>query len=135
MPKDKKSIFSLKKRIYYHDTDCGGVVYYANYLKHLEEARTEFFLSKKINLKDLAEKKIFFVVRKAEIFYKAPLYYADVVKIFTQIDKLTSTSINFYQWIEKEKKINLEAKIQLVCINEKFKPQLIPPFVLTKLKT
>lgn len=135
MPENKKSIFSLKKRIYYHDTDCGGIVYYANYLKHLEEARTEFFLSKKINLKDLAEKRIFFVVRKVEIFYKAPLYYADVVKIFTQIDKLTSTSINFYQWIEKEKKINLEAKIQLVCVNEKFKPQLIPPFVLAKLKT
>ncbi len=134
MPKNKESVFPLKKRIYYHDTDCGGVVYYANYLKHLEEARTEFFLSKKIDLKDLAEKKIFFVVRKVEIFYKAPLYYADVVKIFTQIDKLTSTSISFYHWIEKEKKINLEAKIQLVCVNEKFKPQLIPSFVLTKLK-
>jgi len=134
LPKNKESVFPLKKRIYYHDTDCGGVVYYANYLKHLEEARTEFFLSKKIDLKDLAEKKIFFVVRKVEIFYKAPLYYADVVKIFTQIDKLTSTSISFYHWIEKEKKINLEAKIQLVCVNEKFKPQLIPSFVLTKLK-
>ena len=52
--------FYIKKKIYYHDTDSGGVVYYANYLKHLEEARTEYFLTKGIDLKELANKDILF---------------------------------------------------------------------------
>jgi acyl-CoA thioester hydrolase len=59
--------FYLEKKIYYHDTDCGGVVYYANYLKYLEEGRTEFCVSNGIDIKGLAEKSVYFVVARTEI--------------------------------------------------------------------
>ena len=57
----------MEKRIYYHDTDCGGVVYYANYLKYLEEARTEYFLSKGADLQKLSTEGIWFTVARVEI--------------------------------------------------------------------
>ncbi|HPP13356.1 MAG TPA: hotdog domain-containing protein, partial [bacterium] len=64
--------FRLNKTVYYHDTDAGGVVYYASYLKHLEEARTEFFRSLGIDLKKLAQQDTYFVVARIEVDFKAP---------------------------------------------------------------
>ena len=62
----------MELRIYYSDTDCGGVVYYANYLKYLEIARTEYLRSSGVNIPDLAKGGCLFVVAKAEIEYKYP---------------------------------------------------------------
>lgn len=58
--------FYMTKRIYYHDTDCGGIVYYANYLKYLEEARTKYFLSMGIDLQKLSNRGIWFAVARVE---------------------------------------------------------------------
>ena len=57
----------MKVKIYYHDTDCGGVVYYANYLKYLEEARSEYFETRSLIIKDLLAKGIGFVVARQEV--------------------------------------------------------------------
>ena len=62
----------LKIRVYYEDTDCGGVVYYANYLKYFERARTEFLRDQQFSITDFAKKKQFFTVARAEINYKFP---------------------------------------------------------------
>ncbi|MDD4182489.1 MAG: YbgC/FadM family acyl-CoA thioesterase [Candidatus Omnitrophica bacterium] len=112
----------MLKRIYYHDTDCGGVVYYANYLKYLEEARTEYMESRGYNLSDLAEKGILFVVRRVDIEYKAPAHYADTLEISTSIDKIRNVSVNFLQEIKREGKILVSAVTTLVCIDKNFKP-------------
>lgn len=120
------SDFLFEKKIYYHDTDCGGVVYYANYLKHLEEARTEFFSSRGVDLKGLAERGTFFVVARVEIDYKSPARYQDRIKILTRIEKLRPVAIRFFQEIRTETAAVAEAKTTLVCVGRDFKPVPIP---------
>lgn len=65
----------MKRRIYYYDTDCGGVVYYGNYMRFLEEARTEYMEERGLSVKALMDKCIWFVVKRQEIEYKAPAVY------------------------------------------------------------
>ena len=122
----KQDAFVLRKKIYYHDTDCGGVVYYANYLKYLEEARTEFFLHKGINLKKLAEKGVLFVVARISIDYKAPSRYQDILQVSTTIDTMKSAAIFFSQKIKKDESLIAHAKTTLVSIGKDFKPIPIP---------
>lgn len=112
----------MQKRIYYHDTDCGGVVYYANYLKYLEEARTEYMESRGLNLRELAEKGTLFVVRRVDIEYKAPAHYADTLEISTKINKIRNVSIEFLQEVKREEKVLISALTALVCIDKNFKP-------------
>lgn len=116
----------LEKKIYYHDTDCGGVVYYANYLKHLEEARTEFFLDLGIDLRDLMEKGIYFVVSRVEIDYKSPAKYQDLIRLETTIEKIGFSALHFFQKIFKDEKVLVEARTILVCVNNELRPIRIP---------
>jgi len=118
--------FYLEKKIYYHDTDCGGVVYYANYLKYLEEGRTEFCISNGIDIKGLAEKGIYFVVAHTEIDYKAPAHYQDKIKVFTKIEKIGNASIHFSQDIFKDNILLIQSKTTWVCVNKDFKPKAVP---------
>ena len=134
----------MKKRIYYHDTDCGGVVYYANYLKYLEEARTEFFESKAIFIKDLEEKGILFVVARQEIDYKSPAHYGDILDINTRLTNVGRARIEFANDISRISGIPLsgknqsgeilaQAKTVMVCIDSGFKPKTIPDDIRKKL--
>jgi len=118
--------FLMHKRIYYHDTDCGGVVYYGKYLEYLEEARTEYFLDKGIDLRKLSSEEIWFVVSRVEINYKSPAYYQDTLTIFTEIGKLKSASMEFLQEIKRDTQLIVEAKTVLVCVDKSFKPMCIP---------
>lgn len=126
----------LEKKIYYHDTDCGGVVYYANYLKHLEEARTEFFLSLGVDLKELMDKGIYFVVSRVEIEYRSPARYQDIIRIVTGIERGSFSSVKFYQNILRGEKLLVVARTVLICVNSEFRPIRIPfdiPVEQTKL--
>jgi len=118
----------MKKKIYYHDTDCGGVVYYGNYLKYLEEARTEFMEEHGISIKDLAEKDdIYFVVIRAEIDYKSPARYGDLIKIETKINHLGKASIEFgYEIMKKDGAVILKAITVMGCVGKDMKPKRIP---------
>lgn len=124
----------MLKKIYYHDTDAGGVVYYANYLKYFEEARTEFFQQKDIDICELAKKSIVFAVRKVEVSYKAPAYYSDNLTIFTKVSKIKNASLEFIQSIERNTKILVEAQTQMVCVDSNFAPRGIPQEVIQCLK-
>lgn len=112
----------IKKKIYYHDTDAGGVVYYANYLKYFEEGRTQYLEEKGIYTEKLLSQGISFVVAKAEIEYKIPVRYKESIHITTKIDQLRNSSIVFLQEILKEGNLCCLAKIVVVCVNEKMKP-------------
>ena len=124
----------MLKKIYYHDTDAGGVVYYANYLKYFEEARTEFFKERNIDICKLSEQNIIFAVRKVEINYKAPARYGDTLTVFTRISKFKNASLEFTQNIDKAGKILVEAQTQMVCINSNFSPKVMPEEVIQCLK-
>lgn len=125
--------FTIKKKIYYHDTDCGDVVYYSNYLKYFEEVRTEYFLSKGIDIKKLTEKGIFFVVSNVDIKYKKPARYGDMLSVLSKIDRIKSVSIDFIHQIKKDSDLLVECKTTLVLVNKVFKPTSIPQDILTLL--
>ena len=128
-------MFITTKKIYYHDTDCGGVVYYANYLKYFEEARTEFMAKRGIELKELQGRGVLFVVRKVEINYKSPARYADELKIHTTLKEIKNVTLEFYQCIKLKDLLLVEASTQLVCIDKEFKPQPIPSDILSFLQS
>ncbi|HOX55062.1 MAG: thioesterase family protein [Candidatus Omnitrophica bacterium] len=116
----------IQKKIYYHDTDCGGVVYYSNYLKFLEEGRTEFCAANGIDLQEWFNKGTLFVVVHVEVDYKYPARYGDVVKLATQVEKLGNSSIHFSQNITLNDKTVIVSKTIWACIDKDFKPRIIP---------
>lgn len=124
----------IEKKIYYHDTDAGGVVYYANYLKHLEEARFEFCFSKGVDLADLAKQGILFAVVHVEIDYKSPARYGDTVCIFTSIEKIGFSSIHFLHDIKKGEIALTKVKTVWACVSEGLKPQALPDTIKEALK-
>ncbi|MDC3186271.1 YbgC/FadM family acyl-CoA thioesterase [Candidatus Pelagibacter sp.] len=127
--------FNHKIKVYYEDTDAGGVVYYANYLKYLERARTEALI--KIGLSNLKIRdsfKALIIVKSCNIDYKKSAYLEDELNIKSYILSLTKTSFVMSQTIIKNKMVIVEAKIHLVFVNEKAKPIKIPKLVLDKFK-
>lgn len=125
------------KKICYYDTDCGGVVYYANYLKYFEEARGEYLEKRGIFLKELSQKGIWFVVRKVDIDYFYPARYGDILTINSQISKVKNVSFYFYQeaLVGQKDKLLVSAHTQLVCVDSNFKPLALSDEILTKLKS
>mgnify|MGYP000571883437 CR=1 FL=1 len=127
----KRIIFEWSARVYFEDTDSGGVVYHANYLKFMERARTEWLRDLGLNQIQLKqENKVMFVVRKIDIQYKIPARFNDELLIQTDCVKTTNYSIILKQDILKEKRIITEGKVEIVCINsDLFKPARIPTMV------
>ena len=82
-------------KIYYEDTDCGGVVYYANYLKYFERARTQYLEKRGLSVARLLEEGKAFVVVRAELDYRTPARYGEILRIETNIPELSQASITF----------------------------------------
>jgi acyl-CoA thioester hydrolase len=123
----------IERRIYYHDTDAGGVVYYADYLKHLEEGRTEFCLSRGVDAGRLKEQGIVFPVVHVEVEYKSPARYADTIRIATRIEKIGSSSIRFYQEIRRGEQLLVKASTVWACVGADFRSMPVPAEVSAKL--
>jgi acyl-CoA thioester hydrolase len=85
----------MEIRIYYEDTDCGGVVYYANYLKYFERARTEYLESRGRSVAVLMEQGIVFVVVHAEVHYRSPGRYGETLVVETSVSDVTQASFTF----------------------------------------
>ena len=122
-----------KRQIYYKDTDCGGVVYYANYLAFMEQARTEYLESKGISLRKLFEEGYQFVVRNVKITYFRPAKYGDTIEIKTKLESIEKVKILLNNEISCNKCLLSKAQTTLICINNSFKPTKIPKYVLEKL--
>ena len=120
--------FSAEYRIYYEDTDAGGVVYYANYLKFFERARTEFLRVLGISQSDLATKEnLVFVVRKCEIEYLTPARLDDLITVSVAIKEIRGASILMYQEIKKSDQILSHLSVEIVCVAaNSFKTKRIP---------
>ena len=114
------------RKIYYHDTDCGDVVYYANYLKILEEARDEYFAAKGFCLRELNNKGIWFVVGNVDIKYKAPARFNDCLTVVTEITSSKSASIEFSQIIKRDDDILNTSITKIISVDNQFKPVKIP---------
>ena len=127
--------FFHKLKVYYEDTDSGGVVYYANYLKFLERARTEALYSigysnKKV--KDDFESLI--IVRSCNIEYKKSAYLEDELTIRSFVKSISKTSFSMSQIITRGNDKIVDAQIQLVFVDTKGKPKKIPDEIYSKFK-
>ena len=85
----------IEIRIYYEDTDCGGIVYYANYLKYFERARTQYLENRRLSVMDLMNAGRVFVVVHAEIEYRAPARYGETLEIETTISDMNPAAMTF----------------------------------------
>jgi acyl-CoA thioester hydrolase len=122
-------------KVYYEDTDAGGVVYYANYLKYLERARTEALAS--IGLSNLQIKQKFgalIIVKSCNIEYKKSAHLEDELKIRSFIKSITKTSFFMNQFITKNQEPIVDAQVHLVFINEKSKPVKVPDLIFDNFK-
>ncbi len=126
--------FVYQVRVYWEDTDAGGVVYYANYLKFMERARTEWLRSLGFEQQVLRETHgVVFVVRRVEIDYLAPARLDDLLVVTTGLLEMTRTCLTVAQEIAADNRLT-RAKVQIVCIDpESFKPVKIPEPLLEKL--
>tara|TARA_B110000003_G_scaffold275045_1_gene316564 strand:- start:2300 stop:2722 length:423 start_codon:yes stop_codon:yes gene_type:complete len=127
--------FFYKTKVYYEDTDSGGVVYYANYLKFLERARTEALASLGYsNNKIKDDFGALIIVKSCNIEYNKPAYLEDEVSIRSFVKSITKTSFFMNQFISRKDDLIAEAKIHLVFINEKGKPIKIPDILFKNFK-
>ena len=127
--------FFHKLKVYYEDTDSGGVVYYANYLKFLERARTEALFSIGFSNNKIQEQfNSLIIVKSCNIEYKRSAHLEDELTIRSFVKSITKTSFFMNQIISKENDIIVEAQIHLVFINIEGKPVKIPGDIYSKFK-
>ena len=135
---NKKSILSYKNtiRVYYEDTDSGGVVYHANYLKYAERSRTEMLRKYKIEQEKLKKDyNIQFVVKNLFIEYYAAAKLDDLLHIKSLIIQISAAKIIMEQSIFNKKKLLARINITLGSVNLEGKPSRLPKFVLNMLNT
>ena len=122
-------------KVYYEDTDAGGIVYYSNYLKYLERARTEALTT--IGLSNLQIKEKFgalIIVKSCNIEYKKSAYLEDQLSVRSFVKSVTKTSFFMNQYITKDKISIVEAQVHLVFVNEKSKPIKVPDVIFENFK-
>jgi len=115
-------------KIYYEDTDAGGVVYYANYLKFFERGRTEYLGSLGVSLFELVKNGYLFAVVRAEIDYKSPAVLGDEIKVLTEITDVKRSSFTLRHKIVRinDKKFLTSGIITMVCVTNGMKIVSIP---------
>ena len=119
--------FFHKLKVYYEDTDAGGIVYYANYLKFLERARTEALVTLGFSNKKIKEDfGSLIIVKSCNIEYKKPAHLEDKLNIRSFVKSITKTSFFMNQFISRGEDIIVEAKVHLVFVNNEGKPMRIP---------
>tara|TARA_Y100001958_G_C21040220_1_gene410097 strand:+ start:413 stop:835 length:423 start_codon:yes stop_codon:yes gene_type:complete len=127
--------FFHKLKVYYEDTDSGGVVYYANYLKYLERARTEALFSIGYSNKKIKDQlNSLIIVKSCNIDYKTPAYLEDELTVRSFVKSVTKTSFFMNQIITRDKTTIVDAQVHLVFVNKEGKPVKIPDEIYSKFK-
>jgi len=122
--------FKHKIKVYYEDTDAGGVVYYANYLKFLERARTEAIVNIGLSNKKIKEDfGALIIVKSCNIQYKKPANLEDELNVRSFIKSITKTSFLMTQIITRAEDLIVEASVHLVFVNSLGKPVKIPNII------
>lgn len=118
----------MEFRVYYEDTDAGGVVYHARYLGFFERGRTEYFRERGLSVQKLHNEGTVFPVVRMELDFRAPARLDDLIKVETALVSAENTSFIMTQRVvlATECKLLAEAKVTLVCVNEQMKPKRLP---------
>lgn len=126
----------MEFRIYYEDTDAGGVVYHARYLGFFERGRTEFFRERGLSVSLLAEQGQVFPVVRLEIDYRAPAVLDDLVRVESEVLEVGKTSFTLGQQVVRamDGKLLATGRVTLVCVGPGMKPKRLPQQLLDVLK-
>ena len=118
---------SMNIRVYYEDTDLGGIVYYANYLRFIERARSEWIRDLGIDqIKMRNEEESIFVVTKIKADYLSPAYFDDMLMVDTRIKVVSPVRAYFYQNIFRKEKVIFKAEVCVTCTSNSGKVQRLP---------
>lgn len=121
-------------RVYYEDTDLAGIVYYANYLKFIERARSEMVRAAGIDQTAMKAAGQVFAVARLEADYRAPAKFDDELIVETSVTKTTPARLTLQQVVTRKSTLIFEAKVVLVCLGPDGRPTRLPPQI-TKLAT
>jgi acyl-CoA thioester hydrolase len=132
----KSKVFSLPVRVYFQDTDAGGVVYHANYLNFMERARTEWLRTYgHSNAGLMKEFGMVFVMRSVKLDYLKPALLDDVLDVTAQIKDIGRSRLTLLQTVRRGDELLTEAEVHLVCVSlESFKPVSVPEILRKQLK-
>lgn len=131
----RRKAFSWPVRVYYEDTDSGGVVYYANYLKFLERARTEWLRSRGFEQTELLRShSVIFVVRAISLEYIKPAMFNDVLEVTVDLEEARRSQVVLIQSVRRGDAVLVQARVRLACVDStSFKPARIPLAVIEKI--
>jgi acyl-CoA thioester hydrolase len=129
------SVFSIPIRVYYEDTDAGGVVYYANYLKFMERARTEWLRSLGFGQEELArDPGVVFAVRSATLEFLKPARLDDLLEVSVRLVKGARASLTLAQQVRRGGEVLCEGETRVACLDaRRFAPVAIPDSILARL--
>ena len=128
-------LFDWSVRVYYEDTDSGGVVYHANYLRFMERARTEWLRALGFEQDQLkAEENLLFAVHSMSLNYRRPARFNDALLIRSRLEKASGASMQFEQTIYRDEELLCDATVRIACLDvETFRPKPIPNSILTEM--
>jgi acyl-CoA thioester hydrolase len=115
-------------RIYYGDTDAGGVIYYANYLRYFEKAWFEYLAARGLSLAEWEKKGIYFIIKRVEVDFITSAKYGETIQVQTEVSKKTGASFTFQHRVTLKDtgKLLAKGKNQMVCITKEGKPRRLP---------
>ena len=126
----------MEIRVYYEDTDAGGVVYYSNYLKYFERGRTEYLRDRGLSVGEMARLGFVFPVVHLEIDYHAPALHDDLLRVETVVLEIRRSSFILAQQVLRaiDGKLLADGKVKLACVGPGMKPRRLPEEIIQAMK-
>ena len=127
--------FNWPVRVYFEDTDSGGIVYYASYLKFMERARTEWLRGRGIDVEELARKdRVLFAVRSLELDYRQPARLSDALRVSVVLERARRASLELWQEVTRDDQPLCAGRLHLAGLDaDTLRPRKIPNTILTEL--
>jgi acyl-CoA thioester hydrolase len=127
---------TMEIKMYYEDTDCGNVVYYANYLRYMERARTEYMGDRGASVKELMDQGTLFIIARAEVDYRSSARYGDILLVETWVAETTGATLTFQHRMKEKStgRLITECKAIAVCVDATGRPKRVPREILEKLR-
>ncbi|MGX9351092.1 tol-pal system-associated acyl-CoA thioesterase [Shimia sp. W99] len=118
--------YTLPIRVYYEDTDMGGIVYYANYLKFIERGRSEWVREIGLDQHEMKAEGVVFAVRRVEADYLGSAKLDDMLTVVTEVANVTAARLVMEQWVKRGEEVLFHAMVTAVCMNEAGQPVRLP---------
>jgi acyl-CoA thioester hydrolase len=126
----------MEIRVYYEDTDAGGIVYHANYLNYFERARTEDLRDRGVSVGEMAKQGLFFPVVHIEVDYRSPAFHDDLLRVETAVLQVRRSSFTLAQQVLRvsDGKLLVDGKVKLACVGPGMKPKRLPQELIQALE-